>query len=343
MTTTENAGPLAVINNKQLSTAQRINTVRDVMHAKKDTLFAGIAKVVDQERLIQVTCNCITKNPELLDCDPRTLLSAVSEANTFQWTLDGILGHAHLVPFKEKDRQGNIKKITCQLIPGYKGYRDLVNRCGQVEVLVMESVREGDEFSHDSIVEIPKHRRSKDARRRLKPVTHAYVVAKFVNGGFACDSWSVDEIKAHRDHYSQGWRRYKKDPDGWKAKQSPWHEENPAFARMCEKTVLLHMIHRGDIPMSVEHRQYASREVETVIDDAPTPMQEFDLLPEPDQAGSFDELVERVSAANTLKDINEAWKELEEGIPEALKADAKKMCDDARQSIRDSRGEGSNK
>lgn len=247
---------LATVSDKRQPLAKRVATLRDVMMSQKEKLGAGMAGLLTPDTAIQVACNSIRKNPKLLDCTPPSLFGCIAEAGTYGWRIDGVLGEAYMVPFKDQ----------ATLIPGYKGLRRLVEKSGEVRVS-MESVHEGDEYEYKGRFEMPHHVMSNDPARRFKPVTHAYVIAMFPQTVQAY-SWRVGECIAHRDHYSQNWKRKK-------VVDNPWHEKNPAFRVMCMKTVFLDCIHRGEFPMSIEDRKIAERAVafsgvpETTLEVAP--------------------------------------------------------------------------
>lgn len=245
-TATEPTNALSIIQDRKLPVANRVDGLRKLMLANKDKLTLGADKLMNPDRLIQVACLSIRKTPKLLNCSIASLFGALSEAAAYGWVCDGVTGQASIVPFGD----------DAVLIPGYKGLRDLVRRSGECDT-VMESVHEGDEYEFRNPFELPHHIRSKDPQRKFAPVTHAYVIGRFKSGAYKCFTMSVDECKAHRDHYSQGFRRV---AGTSKEADSPWSEKNPAFRVMCMKTVLLDAIHRGEFPMSVADTAVASRE-----------------------------------------------------------------------------------
>lgn len=244
--TAEPTNALSIIQDRKLPVANRVDGLRKLMLANKDKLTLGADKLMNPERLIQVACLSIRKTPKLLNCSIASLFGALSEAAAYGWVCDGVTGQASIVPFGD----------DAVLIPGYKGLRDLVRRSGECDT-VMESVHDGDEYEFRNPFELPHHVRSKDPQRKFSPVTHAYVIGRFKSGAYKCFTMSVDECKAHRDHYSQGFRRV---AGTAKEADSPWSEKNPAFRVMCMKTVLLDAIHRGEFPMSVQDSAVAMRE-----------------------------------------------------------------------------------
>jgi len=76
------------------------------------------------------------KTPSLLNCTPESLFGATIVAGQMGLMLGSALGQAYLIPFKGK----------ATLIPGYKGYIQLVNRSGQVGVISATTVYDKDHF-----------------------------------------------------------------------------------------------------------------------------------------------------------------------------------------------------
>lgn len=184
--------------------------------------------------------------------DPSSIVNSVIQAGAYGWTCDGITGHAYIVPFGEK----------AVLMPGYKGLLDLVRRSGKCEASI-EAVHEGDVFEYRGRFSEPLHVRTADPQRRMKPISHAYVVAAFTSGIVKCFCWSREECIAHRDRFSQGWRRVAGKPD--KESENPWCERHPGFWVMCCKTVLRNAINRGELPISLKDN--AGRQTLTTLPD----------------------------------------------------------------------------
>ena len=247
------------------------------MKAMSSKMMAALPKHVTADRMIRVAINCIRKTPKLLDCDPASLFGAITEAATYGWELGGVLGHAYLVPFKRE----------AQLIPGYKGLIDLCRRSGQISTISLEVVHEGDKFDY-SIGDTPHIMHKPDDRnpkRHEKPITHAYAVVRLRDGGIQRSVWSQEQIDAHKEKYSSGWRFAEKGDSskGGGKKDSPWHT---AWPTMAKKTVIRDMIQRGLIPVSAEYRDIVQRgiqdddegiDLDTTIDIVPTSTDELSI------------------------------------------------------------------
>ena len=120
-----------------------IDTIRTLLEKSKGQIAAALPKHLNAERIVRVTMTSIQRNPDLLDCDPISLVGAVIQSSQLGLELDGILGHAYLVPFRNTKKGG---RLEVQFIPGYKGLIDLARRSGQVNRISAHIVYEGDVF-----------------------------------------------------------------------------------------------------------------------------------------------------------------------------------------------------
>lgn len=228
------------INDTRLSTAVRINCVRDVMQARIGELQQCLPKHMSADRMIRVYLGAIRQNPKLLDCTPESLFSSILEAATLGLETDGILGHAYLVPYKNE----------CQLQAGYRGLLDLVRRKGKV-VVKTRCVYRGDEFDYsegDDDYIRHKPNQSPDATFDTKDVSHVYLIAKDDTGSIICRNvWTRAQVEAHRRKYSKA--QHKAD--------NPW---NTAWETMARKTLIRDSVARGELPVSAEVQRIAVRE-----------------------------------------------------------------------------------
>lgn len=182
------------------------------------------------------------RNTELLHCQPATIMGALVEARSMGWTVDGLTGQAYLVPFAKK----------AVLMPGYRGMMDLVRRSGVCEPS-MDAIHDCDVWQWSgNTFDKPTIRASDVPDRRSRPIVGAYAQGFFFTQGFTKTfHWTYQQILAHRDKYSQGWKRNRK-PD------NPWHPENPGHWVMCAKTVLIDAIKRG-LPVSQQDLRIVQR------------------------------------------------------------------------------------
>jgi recombination protein RecT len=120
-----------------------IDTIRALLEKSKNQIALALPKHLSAERIVRLTLTTIQRNPDLLDCDPISLVGAVIQSSQLGLEPDGILGHAYLVPFRNNKKGG---KMEVQFIPGYKGLIDLARRSGQVNRISAHIVYEGDVF-----------------------------------------------------------------------------------------------------------------------------------------------------------------------------------------------------
>ena len=220
------------------------NDVRKFLENNIGKVFSALPKHMTPERMIRIVCSCVTRNPKLLQCKPITLINAVVQASSLGLEPDGVLGQAYLVAYKDE----------VVLIPGYRGLLDLVRRSGQVQSIHWDCVYDGDRFDYE-FGDRPfiTHKPASDVERLKKPITHVYVIVWLKGGGIQRSVWSRQQIDAHKERFSEGWKYAEKKG----RKDSPWHTDWPAMAK---KTVLRDMVKL--LPVSVEIQRFAETEIQ---------------------------------------------------------------------------------
>lgn len=333
---------------------QAIDNVRRKMLSVKDRLFEGAPRHVAPERLITTALFAIRDNPQLLDCTIESLLASVRQAAFHGWELGGPLSQCYIVPFAVRGK----KEKEATLIPGYRGLLDLVRRTGEVTQVDMEAVHRCDRFrvqkgDESSII----HEPSDDPKRLEEPITHVYVIVHFKNGGKQRSVWTSAEIDHHKETYSQGW----KTAEQRKTKDSPWHSH---WLTMAKKTVLVDMVKRGLLPTSGEirdmvYRDEAASQV-SVIDPGRAPDAEqvsyddhqaaaaealaIESQPEPTGMAEQVEKVKRqIDECRSLQQVTDTVAEASTRLPTEVMQEVEDYADVARDGIRETRGEKTNK
>src|SRR5262249_4908422 len=90
-----------------------------------------------------------SRSPKLLLCTPMSILNAVVQASQLGLEPGGPLGHAYLVPYEYKRKDGtHLKEGThlCQFIIGYRGLIELARRSGQILGIEAHVVHRNDKF-----------------------------------------------------------------------------------------------------------------------------------------------------------------------------------------------------
>lgn len=147
----------------------------------------------------------IRKNPELGQCDKFSFIGAVIQAAQLGLEPGSGLGHAYLVPFRNK----RLGITECTFIPGYRGLIDLARRSGQIESISARLVHEKDQFSYaygddERISHVPSE--EKDPGR----ITHVYAIARLKGGGIQREILTRAQIDAvakdtgpWKDHFDE--------------------------------------------------------------------------------------------------------------------------------------------
>ena len=117
--------------------------VRDAVPqiARRLPAFLGQPQAV-AERYAAIAVGMLSDNPYLSTCTPASIVRGVIRAAEYGLALDGVLGHAYLVPYNVK----GVKVAQFQL--GYRGLVELMYRTGQWASISAEVVREGDALSY---------------------------------------------------------------------------------------------------------------------------------------------------------------------------------------------------
>lgn len=181
------------------------STVGALLDSIGPQLDAALAKKMDPARFARVVLTEVRKTPQLMACDPRTLLGAVLTAA--QLGLEpGPLQLAYLIPRKNK---GNWE-VQFQL--GYRGMIELALRGGRTGSVDAHVVREGDEFAFEygtnqQLRHVPLLRQVED--EDTPRAVAVYAVAKLASGGApftVLDIRTVERRRARGAKDSPAWR-----------------------------------------------------------------------------------------------------------------------------------------
>jgi len=127
---------------KQAVAKKEIVTVASFMEKQKDLISKVLPKTITPERMLGIFTMILKSTPALRECTQQSLIGAVIQ--TAQLGLQpGNMGHIHLIPF----RNNGVKEV--QLVIGYKGFVELINRSGKASVLNAEVVYENDQFQYE--------------------------------------------------------------------------------------------------------------------------------------------------------------------------------------------------
>lgn len=221
----------------------------DALQRYQSHIAKSLPKHISPDRFIRVALTSAKKNPVLLECEGKSVIAAIIEAAQLGLELDGALGHAYLVPYR--DKKGS---YVAQLQIGYKGFIDLARRSGRISSICARVVYDGDRYEvefglNEKLTHVPA--RPED---RGDPVA-VYAVARFHDGGYQFEWMWVEEIERIR--------KMSKASDS-----GPWITH---WEEMAKKTVIRRLIKylplSPDISRAVTLDEYADAGIQSDIID----------------------------------------------------------------------------
>ncbi len=187
--------------------------------------------------------------------NPVSFYGAMNKVAALGLQVGNGLGHAYLLPFDKRVKQGSqwvTASTEIQLIIGYQGMIELARRSGQIESLYAVPVYKGEPFEVTmGLSQDIQHKKVFDGS--VKPIPEnliaVYAVAKLKGGAVQFDVMTLDEINNIRD-------RSKSKDNG------PWVTD---YVEMAKKTVLRRLFKM--LPVSVEVK---TKNGDTVVTDRVT-------------------------------------------------------------------------
>ena len=265
---------------KQLPADAKHQTVKGLLQQYQKSIEKALPRHISIERLMKVALTAITKQPELLDCDPNTFMLALMGAGQLGLEPNTPLGSAYLVPFFNSKR--GVKEI--QLIPGYRGLIELARRSGEIASIEARVVYENDSFEFSFGLE-PKlvHTPTLSERGSMRLV---YAVARLKGEGNqpiveVMTKTDIDKIKAKSKAGNSG----------------PWVDH---YDEMARKTVVRRLCKY--LPLSIElataidlDNAAAMGDKQTIAVDLPDDMR---IEVDDEDATGTEKLAEKLAAKN---------------------------------------------
>jgi recombination protein RecT len=190
------------------------------MRLKDPKLLAyikAVAPTLDPLGLVMVAYAHVQATPTLRECSVDSIIRGVAEAAQLGLSVDGVLGHAYLVPYGR----------SAKMLLGYRGIVHLAYQSGAVTRVHKDTICAADEWSYTEGV-VPE-------LRHVKPLTPrgellgAYALAHLAAGGPPLIAvMGLEEIHARRAR-SSGYRAFL----GGNIKSTPWDSDYLAMAQKC--------------------------------------------------------------------------------------------------------------
>ena len=205
------------------------------------------------ERYTAAIMSAVATNPQLQNCEAKTILSGSLLAESLNLAHSPQLGQYYLVPFKVKAKNGIPEHFDATFILGYKGYLQLAIRSGNYKKINVMGIKEGELVSYNPFDEDIVLNPIQDVDEREKtPTIGYYAMFEYVNGFKKVIYWSKAQMLAHADRYSPAFNKasYEKllngeipDRDLWKY-SSFWYKD---FDGMAKKTMLRQLISKWGV------------------------------------------------------------------------------------------------
>lgn len=235
------------------------------------TVVAQVAKALPgslrPDRFVRQAATLAMQNPQLLQCTQLSILLGILKAAELGLELSGPLGHAYLVPRKDKGQW------VANLQVGWKGLVALALRSGQVKSFPVRTVFENDTFeieygTEQRLVHIPQPRGGRGA-----PVGF-YAVVSYVNGGVDFEYMSVAEVAEHKE-------KYVKYPGPAWTTSFPEMAEKTVTRKLCRRLSLCPEAQRQAMEEEYEERGVKVAPAVEVLDSVEVIDQEAPALPAP--------------------------------------------------------------
>jgi phage RecT family recombinase len=218
---------------RQVAVQTPIAVVRQQLSSMGAQFRAALPEHISVDRFSRVVMTAVQNNPELLECDQRSLWNAAMKA-----AQDGLLpdGREGAITVR-KDWKTHTKNALWQPMIG--GIRKKARNSGEISTWDAHVVFANDIFDYE-LGDNPAIRHKPALTDRGKIIA-AYSVCTLKSGEKTREIMSIEQMHEVRDRYSDGWRAFK----AGHIKSTPWATSEE---EMCRKTVARR--HSKVLPMS---------------------------------------------------------------------------------------------
>lgn len=232
----------AVATGRPLAEMKPKEQIAYLLETKKGELAKMLPRTLSIDRLLKVAQIAATTTPALAKCDVASLVGAIGQCAQMGLEPNTVLGHAYLVPFNTKRKDGNgVERWvnSVQVIIGYKGLIDLARRSGQIVSIAAHEVCENDHF--ELVYGLDEKLNHTPAMGARGQVIGFYAVAKLKDGGHSFEFMSLHQVQEIAAATQS------------KGKYGPWKDH---FVEMGRKTVIRRLAKY--LPLSIEFHTAAA-------------------------------------------------------------------------------------
>ena len=185
-----------------LTHVEKLQNVRDLLETNKGSIAQALPKHLSAERFARVAFMSVRKTPRLLECDPRSLISAIMNAASLGLEPDNELGHANILPYG--------KEAKLQI--GYRGLATLARRSGEVSDVQARVVYDQEGFEYEEGDNPKLYHKPASPSIRGEVRIGAYSRVLFKDGAVSINFMWAEEIEAIKA----------RSPAVRKKQQTPW-------------------------------------------------------------------------------------------------------------------------
>lgn len=208
-------------------------------------------KTVDMDKFSRLTRSYLYQNPDLLNCDQQSLMSALFECATLGLYPSAVLKEAYLVPFK-----GKVK-----LIPHWHGLTKLA-KGGELRAIRPYLVYKQDQFEIEyGYEEKLIHKPDFEHDFLDEDIIGCYVVKEYLSGDKSFFYMPIKKVLRIRNQYSPDWKA--------RGAESTWAK---SFPGMVIKTVVKRALDNEELSEPVAaliHRDDAIERGQDPLDEPP--------------------------------------------------------------------------
>lgn len=113
-------------------------------------MAAVAGKFLSSDKMLRLCINAVHKTPDLMKCDPKTVLGAMMASAALDLEPNTVQQQAFLIPYARNKKVGDdwVKVYDCQFQIGARGFRTLAYRSPRISSIEAGSIRVGDHFKN---------------------------------------------------------------------------------------------------------------------------------------------------------------------------------------------------
>lgn len=113
-------------------------------------MAAVAGKFLSPDKMLRLCINAVHKTPDLMKCDPKTVLGAMMASAALDLEPNTVQQQAFLIPYARNKKVGDewVKVYDCQFQIGARGFRTLAYRSPRISSIEAGSIRKGDHYKN---------------------------------------------------------------------------------------------------------------------------------------------------------------------------------------------------